>query len=254
MTMSAAGSAGLLEIDSISISYRGLKAVSNISLSVAAGERVAVIGPNGAGKTTLFKAVSGEVQISSGSVTYQGRRIDKLPPFRRARLGLGRTYQITNLFPGLSVAETIYVSLVAREKQRWSSWSGAKMSGETGQRIEDIARAVRLQDRLDVSASHLSHGEQRQLEIAAAVASSPGLLLLDEPAAGLTVAERGMLLSLIKELPRTMSVLLIEHDMDIALGAVDRVLCMSKGEQVAVGTPEEIRESADVQMVYLGSA
>jgi branched-chain amino acid transport system ATP-binding protein len=244
----------MLELRDVEVAYRGFKAVTRVSLALGPGERWAVIGPNGAGKTTLFKAISGEVALSQGTMSFRGRDIAGLPPHRRARLGIGRTYQVNNLFPRLTVNESILVSLLAGGRERWRSWWPLPVRSHQRDRVLEVVEMVGLAGRLDATTSELSHGEQRQLEIALAVASEPQLLLLDEPAAGLTTVERLSLTNLIANLPRDISLMIIEHDIEMALGLVDQVLCMDNGVPLAVGTPEEIRADEAVQAVYLRGA
>ena len=244
----------VLELHEAEVAYRGFKAVAGVSLALGPGERWAVIGPNGAGKTTLFKAISGEVPLSHGTMSFRGRDIARLPPHRRARLGIGRTYQVTNLFPTLTVNESILVALMAARRERWRSWWPLAVRKHLRDRVLEVVEMVGLEGRLEATTSKLSHGEQRQLEIALAVASDPKLLLLDEPAAGLTAAERASLKNLIQNLPGDITLMMIEHDIDMALGLVDRVLCMDNGTPLATGTPDEIRLNEAVQAVYLKGA
>ncbi|MQA95276.1 MAG: ATP-binding cassette domain-containing protein [Streptosporangiales bacterium] len=237
----------VLELDAVTVRFGGLIAVDGISLTVEPGARWAVIGPNGAGKTTLFTTVAGERYPTSGRVRMFGRDVTRTPSHRRARRGLGRTYQVTNVFPRLTVVENVAVAAAAAAPGRLRFWWPGRPDGHADETLEQCG----LASRRDHLAGELSHGEQRQLELAIALAARPRLLLLDEPAAGLSAAERVLIRDLVRALPEGMSVLLIEHDIDLALDLVDQVLCMDNGEPIATGTPAEIRANEHVQAVYL---
>jgi branched-chain amino acid transport system ATP-binding protein len=240
-----------LSITDIVVEYDGVRAVDGVSMTAHRGSRWAVIGPNGAGKTTLFKTISGEVHASNGTVRYGDRDVTRLPPHRRARLGLGRTYQVSNLFPNLSTEDTLALALLRMQRLHRRSWWPLRRSGDLIGRALELLQSVGLGEKRGVRVGELSHGEQRQLELALAVAPGPTVLLLDEPAAGLTASERTVLRQLIQNLPRDMTILMIEHDIDLALGLADHVLCLDNGRPIAVGRPDEIRNNADVQSVYL---
>ena len=240
-----------LRVADVVVEYDGVRAVDGVSMTAHRGSRWAVIGPNGAGKTTLFKTISGEVRASNGTVSYGDRDVTRLPPHRRARLGLGRTYQVSNLFPNLSTEDTVTLALLRTHGLHRRSWWPLRRSGSVADRAVELLRSVRLGEKRKVPVGELSHGEQRQLELALAVAPGPDVLLLDEPAAGLTASERTVLRQLIEDLPRDMTVVMIEHDIDLAFGLADYVLCLDNGRPIAQGRPEEIRTNADVQSVYL---
>lgn len=247
------GRAETLVLETVTMRFGGVTAVSDVSMRVRAGERWAVIGPNGAGKTTLFKMITGECIATSGRVHLFGRDVTRLPPNRRARTGLGRTYQVTNIMPGLTVRENVAVAVQALDGSRWRSWWPLRMTGALADRIDQALGQVDLARREDDLAGQLSHGEQRQLELALGLAGSPKLLLLDEPAAGLSASERLQMKTLIERLPADLSVVLIEHDMTLALDLVEWVLCMENGAPIAEGAPAEIRANEQVQAVYLRS-
>ena len=253
MTDVAADSPPALTLDGMTVRFGGVVAVDDVSMTVRPGERRAVIGPNGAGKTTLFRAVSGEVFPNRGKVELFGQDITRKPPNRRAHLGIGRTYQVTNLFPALSVVDNVAVAAHGLSRQRFRSWWPVKLRGEVGERVDRVLEQVGLTDRRDRTVSELSHGEQRQLELALGLAGQPRLLLLDEPAAGLSASERVLMRDLILALPKDLSLILIEHDMDLALKLVDVVTVLDNGRQIAEGSPDEIRRNEDVQAVYLRS-
>ncbi len=241
----------VLEVDEVTVRFGGVTAVDRVSLRVEQGDRWAVIGPNGAGKTTLFRAISGEVRPTEGRVRLFGAELSRAQPYARAQRGLGRTYQVTDLFQDLSVEENLAIAAQARSRSRFACWRPLRITGWIDERITRVLQQVGLSGRRHDLVSELSHGEQRQLEIAMALAGNPELLLLDEPAAGLSAAERGMMRGLIQGLPRELTLVLIEHDMGIALELVERVLVLDNGQTIAEGEPEDIRADQRVQDVYL---
>ena len=222
-----------------------------MSLLVEEGQRWAVIGPNGAGKTTLFRTISGEVHPTEGRVELFGSDMSRSAPYKKAQSGVGRTYQVTELFKELSVEDNLIIAAQAVTKTRFCFWSPIRVRGELDEMIARALEAVDLTAARYARVSEMSHGAHRQLEIAMALASNPKVLLLDEPAAGLSAAERKMMKGLINGLPRDLSIVLIEHDMDIALDLVERVLVLDNGSRIAQGDPDEIRNDQRVQDVYL---
>ncbi len=222
-----------------------------MSLLVEEGQRWAVIGPNGAGKTTLFRTISGEVHPTEGRVELFGSDMSRSAPYKKAQSGVGRTYQVTELFMELSVEDNLIIAAQAVTKTRFCFWAPIRVRGELDEKISWALDAVDLTAERHARVSEMSHGAHRQLEIAMALASNPKLLLLDEPAAGLSAAERKMMKGLINGLPRDLSIVLIEHDMDIALDLVERVLVLDNGSRIAQGDPDEIRNDQRVQDVYL---
>ncbi|MEO9160975.1 MAG: ABC transporter ATP-binding protein [Casimicrobiaceae bacterium] len=242
----------LLCLEDVGVSFGALRAVDGISLGIGAGERRAIIGPNGAGKTTLFNAIAGEVPISGGTVSFAGRDVTHLRTHRRAALGMGRTYQITNLFAGLTVEENLRLAVRSLNWRKFSLLGSDTPKGAEARRVEEALTTGGLRVRRGDLTRTLSYGEQRQLEFALALSSKPTLLLLDEPAAGLSAAERLAMAATISALPRTLTLLLIEHDIDLALSLVDHVTCMHNGRVLVEGTPDEIRANERVQEVYLG--
>jgi branched-chain amino acid transport system ATP-binding protein len=243
-----------LAVDGVSRRFGGVVAVDGVSLTLGEGERVSVIGPNGAGKTTLFRLIAGEMRPSAGNIQMLGREVTRMPAHRRARLGLARTFQVSNLFVGLTVFENVRLGSQTRGRDRWRFWSPASSDDEPGRAAREVLEHVGLEQRANDRVADLSHGEQRQLEVAMALVTEPRLLLLDEPAAGLATAERSRLRRLLEALPRSLPVLLIEHDMSLALGLADRVFCMHNGRVIASGSPDEVRRDPMVQSVYLGRA
>ena len=245
-------SAPALAIEGLGKRYGGVQAVDGISLRLAPGERMGVIGPNGAGKTTLFKMIAGDVPPTAGTIELFGRDVTKVDTERRARLGVGRTFQVSNLFREMTVLDNVRVAARGGTGQARVFWRVQGLGDETTQKALHMLDAVNLADRRDDTVADLSHGEQRQLEIAMALVTDPRILLLDEPAAGLSAVERTTLRELIEDLPRTLPLLLIEHDMTLALGLTDRVMCMENGRHVVTGTPDEVREHPTVKEIYLG--
>lgn len=241
-----------LAVEDVGKRYGGVQAVDGITLALAEGERVGVIGPNGAGKTTLFKMIAGDVPVTTGRIELFGRDVTRMSTARRARLGVGRTFQVSNLFRDMSVIDNVRVAGRGGSPKARVFWRTQGLSDEVSQRAVAMLESVDLIGRRDDKVSDLSHGEQRQLEIAMALISDPGILLLDEPAAGLSAVERGTLRELIEALPRSLPILLIEHDMSLALGLTDRVMCMENGTHVVTGTPDEVREHPVVREIYLG--
>ncbi len=243
----------MLEIENVAVQFGGLVAVDAVSLRVAAGERHAVIGPNGAGKTTLFNAVAGLVAVNAGRVRLGGIDITTASVPRRARLGLGRTFQITTLFPSLTIAETMRLGLYGCTWRPWALLGRDRPDAAGREAIAAALGACGLAGHGEAAVATLSYGAQRQLELALALVGAPRLLLLDEPAAGLSPTERSLLAQIIAGLPRSLTVLMIEHDMDLVLSLVDRITCLDSGRTIAAGTPEAIRTDPDVRRVYLGT-
>lgn len=241
-----------LVITGIGRRFGGVQAVDGISIELGPAERIGVIGPNGAGKTTLFKIIAGDLAPTTGSVELFGHDVTRSGAARRARMGVGRTFQVSNLFRDMSVLDNVRVAARGGRGTARIFWWPQRANDEASQRARTSLESVDLIGRRDDRVSDLSHGEQRQLEIAMALASEPKLLLLDEPAAGLSSAERVRLRQLIEDLPRTLPILLIEHDMTLALGLTDRVMCMENGRHVVTGTPAEVREHEKVKEIYLG--
>lgn len=231
--------------------FGALCAVNEVSLNILPGERRAILGPNGAGKTTLFNLIAGDFLPTKGSIHLFSADITNLPPYHRTRLGVSRTYQNSLLFNRLSVKENLYIAVRGVHPNRLSLL--APTSGDPCMaRALQLAKQVGLSQRVDVLVNELSHGEQRQLELGMALAGNPRLLLLDEPAAGLSQAERPILTQMLRELPRSITILLIEHDMDVALQWAERVTVMHNGAIIFEGTPYEATSSARIHELYLG--
>ncbi|MEV1130718.1 ABC transporter ATP-binding protein [Agromyces sp. NPDC049794] len=241
-----------LVISDLGKRFGGVQAVDNISLELGASERIGVIGPNGAGKTTLFKVIAGDLPPTTGSVEMFGRDVTRMGTARRARMGVGRTFQVSNLFRDMSVLDNVRIAARGGSPKARIFWWPQRATDEVSERARAALESVGLTGRRDDRVSNLSHGEQRQLEIAMALVGEPKLLLLDEPAAGLSAVERSTLRHLIEGIPRTLPILLIEHDMTLALGLTDRVMCLENGRHVVTGTPDEVRENETVKEIYLG--
>lgn len=248
-----AGRNTALQLVEVSKSFGALHAVDGVSLSVPAGERRAIIGPNGAGKTTVFNLISGELSITDGKVLLFGRDVTHMPPYRRVGLRLGRTYQITNIFPGLTVEENVMLAAQGLTTTKYELFSTLPKSGVVREQAVSAIEAANLNDLTSLPARELSYGQQRQLELALALATNPRVLMLDEPAAGLSAAERSNIADLIRSLPQALTIILIEHDMDLALGLVDMVTCLHFGKVIAEGDPDSIRNNEMVQEIYLGA-
>jgi branched-chain amino acid transport system ATP-binding protein len=237
-------SGNALVLEGVTRMFGALKAIEDVSFSVAAGERRAVIGANGAGKTTLFNVITGDFPAQSGRVLFFGDDVTLQPPFERIRAGLRRTYQSSLLFRDLTVRDNLFLAVRGVTRNRYSFFRQ-----RPSQELLERVRLTHLADRL---VSALSHGQQRQLEIGMALAGAPRLILFDEPAAGLSPPERAELVALLRSLPSHMGFILIEHDLDIALRVVDRVTVMHNGRILKHGTPAEIENDAEVQAIYMG--
>jgi branched-chain amino acid transport system ATP-binding protein len=241
-----------VEIEDLAKVFGGLRAVDGVTLRVAPGERRALIGPNGAGKTTLFHCVTGTLLASSGRVKLYGHDVTHLPEHRRTKLGMGRTFQITNVFADLSLTENLTLSIMGTDRRKWIFHRTMEAFPAIRKQALAGLDAVGLKDRADHPVRLLSYGERRQLELALALNTGPKVLFLDEPCAGLSPSERQRIFNMIRGLPRDITVVLIEHDMDVALGLADRVTVMHRGRVMAEGTPEDVQANAQVRDVYFG--
>lgn len=241
-----------LVLSHVTRAFGALRAVDDVSVSIAAGQKYAILGSNGAGKTTLFNAITGDFPPTSGRIHFFGEDITELPPHERIRKGLRRTYQSSLLFRDLTVRDNLFLAVRGVGNGRFSlRRTGA---GHTSTRAtQDLLERARLTHIADTRVADLAHGQQRQLEIGMALAGAPRLILFDEPAAGLSPAERRELVTLLTSLPAHMSFVLIEHDLDIALRVVERVTVMHNGRVLRTGSPSEIENDAQVQAIYMGS-
>jgi branched-chain amino acid transport system ATP-binding protein len=241
-----------LVLSGVTRAFGALRAVDDVSLTVAAGEKYAVLGSNGAGKTTLFNAITGDFPPTSGRIHFFGEDITELPPHERIRKGLRRTYQSSLLFRDLTVRDNLFLAVRGVANGRFSFWRpGANHASTLA--TNDLLERARLSHIADERVANLAHGQQRQLEIGMALAGAPRLILFDEPAAGLSPVERRELVTLLTSLPAHMSFVLIEHDLDIALRVAQRVTVMHNARVLTTGSPAEIESDAQVQAIYMGS-
>ena len=244
----------LLRAKSLTRRFGGLTAVNNVSLDLHVGEVHAVIGTNGAGKSTLINMLSGEMPASSGTIEFDGHGVGTWPQPKRARAGIGRSYQRTTIFPSFSVMENCRLSAQAAQPRAWSVWQSAQRCTHSTQAAHSALEAAGLVNEAHRPAGLLSHGGQRQLEIAMCLATNPRVLLLDEPLAGMGAEETERMLALLGELKRSHAVLLVEHDMDAVFRIADRITVMVNGSVIASDVPDLIRTNPEVLVAYLGEA
>jgi branched-chain amino acid transport system ATP-binding protein len=243
----------LLRTEQLSRAYGSLLAVDRVDMAVRRGELRSIIGPNGAGKTTFFRLISGEVVPTSGRIWFQDREVTGLPQHAVARLGIGKSYQITNVFPHLSVLENVRVAVQGHTRS-FHFWSRADRLVDVRDKALGLLRTMALEAKAERLAAHLSHGEKRHLELAIALASDPVLLLLDEPTAGMSPEETDETIVLIRELAAGRTIVLVEHKMKLVMRISDRITVLHQGQVLADGTPEEIRANELVQRTYLGAS
>jgi branched-chain amino acid transport system ATP-binding protein len=243
----------ILELNALSKSFGGLRAVRGVDLAVLPGDRKAVIGPNGAGKTTLFNLVTGILPATSGEVLLFGRDVTRWPSHRRAALGMARTFQVTSLFPRLTVLDNVLLAIEGLRPTKFVMWRPLASYRDVQEKAHRLLADAGFLDRRDVEVRYLSHGEQRQLEIVVGLAGDPKILLLDEPAAGLSSGESAEMAKFLGRLDRNLAILLIEHDMDVVFDVADHISVLHFGEVVETGAAEHIRGSKKVQEIYLGS-
>ncbi len=241
-----------LELRDIHHDFSGLQVLTGIDLEVREGERHAVIGPNGAGKSTLFNIITGRYAPRSGRVLYRGRDITGAAPHRIARLGVGRSFQIINTFPRLTVFQNVRSAVLSRRHMRLDAWSLLDRQTDVSREAEETLGMVGLLDRRDVLASELSYGDQRELEIALTVATRPDLVMLDEPTAGLNSDDTRRAVALIRQVTEGRTLVMVEHDMEVVFNLADRISVIYYGRVLATGTPDEIRTNEEVKRAYLG--
>lgn len=241
-----------LHVSQVSKFFGEFQALKNVDLSVSLGERRAVIGPNGAGKSTLFHIIGGQLMPTSGQIRLDGDEVTKLPPQRRWRHGLARTFQRNQLFLGLPVAENVRLAVMTQRGIGTRLLYPVTSYRELDADVDAILSRVHLTERRSALAGDLAYGEQRQLELALALVGRPKLLLLDEPTAGMSPAETDAMMTMLQALPRDLTILIVEHDMDVVFALADRVTVMHLGEVLTDGTPEEIQRDARVTQVYFG--
>ncbi|MBI5262925.1 MAG: ABC transporter ATP-binding protein [Bradyrhizobium sp.] len=242
----------LLRVEKLVRRFGGIIATDHVSLDVAQGELHAIIGPNGAGKTTLIAQLTGHLTPNSGSIWLGGRDISGLPAYRRSALGLARSFQITSLLTDFTAADNVALAAQAHDGHSFRFFADARKERGLREAAHAALERVGLTHRADVLVSRLSHGEQRELELAVALATRPKLLLLDEPMAGLGATESGRMVRLLQELRREVSIVLVEHDMEAVFALADRISVMVYGRVIASGLPSEIRRNEEVKRAYLG--
>ena len=243
----------LLELSSVTKRYGELAAVNDVSLTVERGARHALIGPNGAGKSTLFHLVTGTVTTSAGRILFDGRNITRLREHRRTQLGIGRTFQQSSLFGGLTVHDNVRLAVQQRLGLARRLFVRRAAERAATERAHELLELVGLDVRAHAPARALGYGQQRQLEVALALATEPTLMLMDEPTAGMSREEANSFLAVIAELPQSLTIVVVEHDMDVVFGLATRVSVLDAGRLIADGEPDEVRASPAVQEAYLGT-
>jgi branched-chain amino acid transport system ATP-binding protein len=242
----------LLRVENLMRRFGGLVATDNLSLEVVTGELHAIIGPNGAGKTTLISQLTGQLMPNSGAIHFAGQDITTLPSYKRSGLGLARSFQITSLLRDFTAADNVALAAQAHAGHSYRFWGNARKEAPLREAAHAALARVGLAKRADVPVSELSHGEQRELELAVALATKPKLLLLDEPMAGLGVTESQRMVALLKELRKEVTIVLVEHDMEAVFALADRITVLVYGRVIACGKPDEIRNNDEVKRAYLG--
>lgn len=243
-----------LELKDLRKSFGKTEIIRGVNLAVKAGERVAVIGPNGAGKSTLFNLISGRFGPSSGEVLLDGRRIDGMKPFEINRMGLSRSFQITNIFPKLSVFENLRCGVLWSLGYKYSFFKFLADLEDANERTDELLEMIRLDKKRDVLAVNLTYAEQRALEIGVTIAGGAKVILLDEPTAGMSRSETTRFIKLIREVTEGKTLLTVEHDMGVVFGLADKIAVVVYGEVIAFDTPEAVRANPKVQEAYLGSS
>jgi branched-chain amino acid transport system ATP-binding protein len=243
----------ILTIDNVSKNFGGFQVLKDILVHLEEGKRLAIIGPNGAGKTTLINLISGVLTPSTGRVFLFGKDVTRLSPYLRSRLGLSRTFQILSLFPSLTVLESLLLSVMPLKSNQFSLLRPLITFKHLFERSERILKEMGLWDKKDMLVSNLSHGEQKLVEMAMSLSQAPKLILLDEPVAGLAPGETVLITSAIRSLPPTVSMIIVEHNVDVALELAERVVVLNQGMILAEGSPDDIRREPKVREVYLGT-
>ncbi len=242
----------LLRVEKLVRRFGGVIATDHVSLDVGQGELHAIIGPNGAGKTTLISQLTGQLSPNSGTIHFAGEDITRLPAFRRSALGLARSFQITSLLPDFTASDNVALAAQAHDGHSFYFWGNARKESALRNAALAALKRVGLEHRADVVVSRLSHGEQRELELAVALATRPQLLLLDEPMAGLGTTESARMVKLLQELRREVTIVLVEHDMDAVFALADRITVLVYGRVIASDVPAAIRQNEEVRRAYLG--
>ena len=244
----------ILSLNGLAKHFGGLRVIEDISLDVSVGEKIGLIGPNGAGKTTLFNMIAGDLEPSGGNILYFGEEINRKPNFKRTQAGIVRTFQKNNLMLGLTVKENLLLVLqrMRNEHIQWWKRVNKKNYSELFESAEDILTKWGLHEYSDRKVKDLSYGVQRQIEIILAIAGEPKLLLLDEPTAGMSQLETDQIIGLINKLSADVSIIMIEHDIDVLFGNMDRVIVLHTGKLICDGPPEAVRNNPDVKEIYMG--
>ena len=242
----------MLRVENLVRRFGGIVATDNLSLEIGRGELHAIIGPNGAGKTTLISQLTGQLRPSAGTIRFAGQDITHLPAWRRSQLGLARSFQITSLLPDFTAADNVALAAQARDGHSFRFWGNARKEIRLREAARSALATVGLEQRADIAVSRLSHGEQRELELAVALATKPQLLLLDEPMAGLGATESARMVKLLAELRREVTIILVEHDMNAVFALADRITVLVYGRVIASGLPAAIRGNEEVKRAYLG--
>jgi branched-chain amino acid transport system ATP-binding protein len=242
----------MLRVENLVRRFGGIVATDNLSLDVARGELHAIIGPNGAGKTTLISQLIGQLRPSAGTIRFAGQDITRLPAWRRSQLGLARSFQITSLLPDFTASDNVALAAQARDGHSFRFWGNARKEKHLREAARSALARVGLEHRAGVLVSKLSHGEQRELELAVALATKPQLLLLDEPMAGLGATESARMVKLLAELRKEVTIVLVEHDMDAVFALADRITVLVYGRVIASDVPAAIRGNEEVKRAYLG--
>jgi len=241
-----------LVLEGLTKNFGGLRAVDHVDLEVKAGERRGIIGPNGAGKTTLFNLICGEFPPSDGRIVHFGKDVTRIPAHKRIALGIARTFQITNLFPNLTVLQNVLLAAQGLERTKYVMYLPISSYSHLYEKSERFLKEFELWEKRDILVKNLSHGDQRQIEICLALVGQPRLLLLDEPTAGLSPAETLSFTTMLKKLDPDMTILLIEHDMDVAFEFAENITVLHQGSLIASGNNEDIKANTKVQEIYLG--
>ena len=244
----------LLRTERISLNIGGLQILRDVNLEIMEGEITSIIGPNGAGKTTLFNVITGRVPPSQGNVWFKDKNIVSLSPFQIARLGLARSFQITNIFERMSVLENVCIAAQTNFPYRCSIFSQVSKDAATSQKAGDILELIGLENMKGRLAHELSHGDQRRLEIGMSLAIEPDFLMLDEPTSGMSPAETAATIGLIKSVGKKVTICLIEHKMNLVMTVSDKLIVLNLGSKVTEGSPEEVASDERVQKIYLGTA
>jgi branched-chain amino acid transport system ATP-binding protein len=251
--MSTPNSSPILELKDLRKSFGKTEIIRGVNLAVNAGERIAVIGPNGAGKSTLFNLISGRFEPTSGDMLLKGQRINGKKPFEINRMGLSRSFQITNIFPKLSVFENLRCGVLWSLGYKYSFWKFLADLDDANERTEQLMEMIKLDKKRDTLAMNLTYAEQRALEIGITIAGGAEVILLDEPTAGMSKTETTRFIKLIREVTEGKTLLTVEHDMGVVFGLADKIAVVVYGEVLAFDTPDAVRANAKVQEAYLGS-